>query len=138
MIACGWLGDKYGKRNLVCLGFLLIMIGACFALFILGSSSIAFFALCMGVIGFSLYGPDAIMTSAGAIDAGSAKRAAFAAGIINGIGSLGAIAQELILGSVLKADGGVTLVFAILLASSVLSAVFLAVLVWRNPPEKPE
>lgn len=138
VIVCGWLGDKYGKRNLVSLAFLMIMIGACFALFVLGSSSIAFFALCMGVIGFSLYGPDAIMTSAGAIDAGSAKRAAFAAGIINGIGSLGSIAQEIILGKVLKADGGVTLVFAILLASSVLSAFFLAILVWRNPSEKSE
>ncbi len=139
VIACGWLGDRYGKRNVVSLSFLVLMIVACLALFLFGSSSIAFFALCMGIIGFSLYGPDAIMTSAGAIDAGSAKRAAFAAGIINGIGSLGAIAQELILGYVLRSDNGgeneasLTLIFGILLASSVLSAVFLAILVARNP-----
>jgi len=132
VLTCGWLGDKYGKRNLVSLIYLLMMIVSCFSLFFFGASSISFFALCMGMIGFTLYGPDAIMTSAGAIDAGSARRAALSAGIINGIGSCGAIAQELILGRALKQDGGVSTVFAILLVSSVCSALFLGILVLRN------
>lgn len=46
-------------------------------------------ALAMALIGFMTYGPDSLMTGAGAIDIGSPRRAATAAGVINGMGSCG-------------------------------------------------
>jgi len=43
----------------------------------------------IALIGFFTYGPDALMSGAAAIDAGSQKEAGLSAGIINGVGSLG-------------------------------------------------
>ena len=45
-------------------------------------------------IGFLLFGPDSLLSGAAAQDAGGPGAAALAAGLINGIGSVGAIAQE--------------------------------------------
>jgi sugar phosphate permease len=46
-------------------------------------------AIGISLIGFFTYGPDALMSGAAAIDAGSPKAAGLAAGVINGIGSFG-------------------------------------------------
>jgi len=46
-------------------------------------------ALAMGLMGFMTYGPDTLMTGAGAMDIGTPRRAATAAGVINGMGSCG-------------------------------------------------
>jgi OPA family glycerol-3-phosphate transporter-like MFS transporter len=52
--------------------------------------------LCL--IYFMIYGPDTVMTGAGAMDFGSSRGAATAAGIINGMGSIGAAIQGPLLG----------------------------------------
>ena len=49
----------------------------------------------LSMIGFMLFGPDSLLTGAGAMDLGSKKSALAAAGIINGMGSIGSMAQEL-------------------------------------------
>ena len=46
-------------------------------------------AIGISLIGFFTYGPDALMSGAAAIDAGSPKAAGLAAGVINGVGSFG-------------------------------------------------
>ena len=46
-------------------------------------------AIGISFIGFFTYGPDALMSGAAAIDAGSHKAAGLSAGVINGVGSLG-------------------------------------------------
>ncbi len=56
------------------------------------------FVLGLCVINFMIYGPDTIMTGAGAMDFGSRRGAATAAGIINGLGSVGAAIQGPLLG----------------------------------------
>ena len=48
----------------------------------------------LALIGFLLFGPDSLLSGAAAQDAGGPGAAALAAGLINGIGSVGAIAQE--------------------------------------------
>jgi sugar phosphate permease len=85
----------------------------------------------MGCIGFFLYGPDALMTGAGAIDVGSARTAVLAAGIINGMGSIGSLVQEVIMAKVL-ADAGTGAAFGILLVCAVGAAGFLSIVLWRN------
>ena len=48
----------------------------------------------LALIGFLLFGPDSLVSGAAAQDAGGPEAAALAAGLINGMGSVGAIFQE--------------------------------------------
>jgi sugar phosphate permease len=117
---CGFLSDRAfgGRRVGVSLLFIVGMSLACALLLALGSTSLWWFGGCMALIGFTLYGPDALMSGAGAMDVGSPKQAVLAAGVINGMGSIGAVVQELVLGQAL-ADSGSGTVFALLMGSSV-------------------
>lgn len=133
VIACGWLSDRVFKsrRALTSFVFILGMVVSCVLLYTVGSTSVWLFAVCMGMIGFMLYGPDALMTGAGAIDVGAAKRATVAAGVINGMGSVGAVVQELVLGRMLKTES-VEYVFGTLLVSALAALACLAYLLWRG------
>ncbi len=131
----GWISDKYFKsrRADVALLMMLLMTAACGALMVLGSTSVAVFAILLGVVGFSLYGPDALLTGAGAMDIGSRKAAVLAAGIISGFGSLGPIVQELVIGKMYDSSkGDLTPVFVLLFGSAALSALFCGGLVLRR------
>ena len=133
VIVLGVLSDRLlgGRRVALSAAFIGAMAISCVGLYVLGPTSLGMFGICLGLIGFTLYGPDAILTSAGAIDVGSRDRAALAAGIINGMGSIGAMTQEIVLGRALDV-GGVSAAFAMLLTSSILAAVCLAGLMVRN------
>jgi OPA family sugar phosphate sensor protein UhpC-like MFS transporter len=50
----------------------------------------------MALVGFLLFGPDALVSSVAAQDLGGVEAAGTAAGAINGVGSLGAIVQGLL------------------------------------------
>lgn len=136
VIALGFLSDRLfgGRRVRLSFFFLLAMLASCVALYLLGEHSLVFFAVCLGLIGFSLYGPDAILTSAGAIDVGTRRTATLAAGIINGMGSVGSVVQEVIFGKVLAGDvsENVGLVFVLLMTAAGLAAACLGVLLLRN------
>jgi len=133
VLSLGILSDRLfgGRRVGLCFVFICGLAASCVALYLFGGTSPAVFAVCIGFIGFTLYGPDAIMTSAGAIEVGSLRSAALAAGIINGMGAVGSILQELILGSMLTSDD-MSPMFGMLLASSAMAALLLGVLVLRN------
>ncbi len=133
VIAVGLLSDKVfkGRRAKVSFIFILGMAASCLLLYTLGPASLLLFGLSIGLVGFTLYGPDALMSGAGAIDAGSLRGAALAAGIINGMGSMGSVLQELMLGRLLD-SGGAGQVFATLLVSALLAAACLGALLWRN------
>ncbi len=144
VIVCGWMSDKLfdNARAKTAFIFIIGMAASCLVLYTLGTTSTVMFAISMGLIGFTLYGPDALMTGAGAIDVGAAKRATLAAGIINGMGSVGAVMQELVLGSLLSIEAtGTALaeaqqaaagrVFGVLLAAALGAAFCLAILLVR-------
>lgn len=133
VIVCGWLSDRVfkGQRALTSFVFIIGMAVACVMLYTIGSTSVLMFAISMGLIGFTLYGPDALMTGAGAIDVGAAKRATVAAGVINGMGSIGAVFQELLLGKLLKSQP-VEIVFGTLLASALAALGCLGYLLWQG------
>jgi sugar phosphate permease len=73
-----------------------------------------FFIVLLGLIGFTAMGPDALLSGACAMDAGSRRQAALAAGVINGLGSIGPILQEPVIGW-LKQNVGINSVFSLLL-----------------------
>ncbi len=135
VVGAGWLSDRYfaGRRAKVSLYLLVGMVGATLLLATLGATSTTVFAISMGLIGLCLYGPDALMTGAGAMDIGSRRGAILAAGIINGLGSVGSIVQELVIGQMYdKAAGDVSGVLFLLLGAAIGAVGFLGVVVWRN------
>ncbi|MEC9071990.1 MAG: MFS transporter [Myxococcota bacterium] len=133
VLSLGLLSDRLfgGRRVGLCFLFICGLAASCVALYLFGGASPLVFAICIGFIGFTLYGPDAIMTSAGAIEVGSPRSAALAAGIINGMGAVGSILQELVLGRMVSGDD-MSPMFGVLLAASAAAAVLLGVLVLRN------
>ncbi len=131
----GWLSDRvFGSRRAeIALLMMLVMTAACGALMLFGGVSVVVFGVLLGVVGFSLFGPDALLTGAGAMDIGSRRAATFAAGIISGFGSLGPIVQELVIGRLYDNNrGDLTAVFGLLLFSAVCALTTMAVAVWRN------
>jgi len=118
VIACGWLSDRLakGKRIGVSLVFLIGMAGSCGLLYLsslqvdAGSgetgAALTLFAIALSLVGFFLYGPDALMTGAGAQDIGNPRGAVLAAATINGMGSIGAVTQEFWVGGLIDEGAG--------------------------------
>ena len=127
VVALGVMSDRLfgGRRVRLSAWFIAAMCVSCLLLFLVGQTSIAVFVVCLALIGFSLYGPDAILTSAGAIDAGTPASAAKAAGIINGMGAIGSVVQEFVMARLLSvATVSDTLVKAAARDESVLRLLF--------------
>jgi sugar phosphate permease len=135
VLAAGWLSDKVFKsrRAIVSLIFMVGMAASCVALFVGGQASPVIFAVLLGFVGFTLYGPDALMTGAGAMDIGSKRGATFVAGVINGMGSIGSVVQELVIGKMYDdSDGELGPIFGLLMAASVGATVLIGAVVLRN------
>jgi sugar phosphate permease len=135
VVVTGWLSDRVfaSRRAGVSFAMTVLLLLSCIFLYVVGGVSVAAFAVGIAVAGFALYGPDALLTGAGAMDIGSRRGATLAAGIISGFGSLGPIVQELVIGR-LYDDGGGALgpVFLLLMVSAGIAAAVLGVAVVRN------
>jgi sugar phosphate permease len=89
-------------------------------------------ALCFGLVGFMLYGPDTLLCGAGAVVVAGERNAVAVAGIVNGMGSLGPIIQEQVIGRIM---GGripaeaVRMVNMLGLSISLLFALFMSIIV---------
>lgn len=131
----GWLSDKVfgSRRSLVSLLSMVGLTVAMVALWLVGAGSATAFVVCLLLIGFTLYGPDALMTGAGAMDIGSRRGAVLAAGIISGLGSFGPVVQEYVIGHMYdKSEGDLGPILGLLLGSAVCATVPLVVLVLRR------
>ena len=115
VIAGGWWSDRMpGSRrtpvifymSCCCLVFTWLM-------WLTGLSSPLIFVALLGLIGFFEMGPDSLLSGACAMDVGSRRQAALAAGVINGFGSIGPIVQEPLIGW-LKQNFGLGSVFLML------------------------
>ena len=106
VIVTGWLSEKVfgNKRATVSLLMLTLLSASCLAMYWIGTTSLPVFVACLCVSGFALYGPDALMTGAGAMDLGNKRAAALAAGVISGFGSMGSVVQELVIAKRYDAD----------------------------------
>ncbi len=100
VIAGGFISDRVfrGRRALLSFIMLAMMTLSFLAMYHLGSRNLVAFAATIGLAGFMLFGPDSLLSGVGAIDVGSRSGALTAAGIINGMGSIGPIFQEQIVG----------------------------------------
>jgi len=91
-------------------------------MWLVGLSSPILFVLLLGLIGFTAMGPDSLLSGACAMDVGSRRQAALAAGVINGFGSIGPILQEPMIGW-LKQTSGLNAVFLLLVGVVFLTTV---------------
>ncbi len=134
VIVAGIVSDRLfrGKRTPPSFLMLIGMMAATALLYFVGGTSTLFFAICLGLIGFMLFGPDSLMTGAGAIEVGHPRMAVATAGIINGLGSLGSVVQDLVIGRMLNdASSATGPVFGLLVAASLLAVMALGLLLLR-------
>lgn len=104
-VATGYMLDKWFKGNwaALCLVLSLGVIGGYLAVMYLGASPIAI-ALCFSIVGFMLYGPDILLSGAGPVEIAGARNGMVVAGIVNGLGSIGPIVQEEVIGRLVRGD----------------------------------
>lgn len=86
-------------------------------------------ALALGLIGFMTFGPDTLISGAGAVDIGSPQRAATAVGVINGMGSCGTLLSPFLV-PYMKNTYGWSSVFYLLAVCAFIAAM-LAALRWN-------
>jgi sugar phosphate permease len=132
VLTAGILSDQLfnGSRSIV---IFLMTIGSFFAtllMWLFGFHSIFLFILFLGLIGFMDMGPDSLLSGAGAIEAGNKKDAQLATAIINGLGSIGPIFQEPIIGWV-KTYQGIDSVFLLLVVMNFFATLG-TFLLWYN------
>jgi MFS transporter, OPA family, glycerol-3-phosphate transporter len=84
-------------------------------------------------VGVFLYGPDSMLSATAAIDFGTKRGAGAATGLVNGVGSLGAVLGGYLPG-VLTSKTDWTVFFQISLVGLIISAAVLIPQWWRKPP----
>jgi len=137
-VSSGWVSDRYfgGRRAPVCTVMLGILALLCIAFLPVAKGEVVFATVILSVAGFMIYGPDAILTGAAAIDLAHPKAAASATGFIMATGNLGAtLVSGFGVGYLLDlGQGNWAPVFWTLAALSALSAA-MAALLWNAKPK---
>ncbi len=108
VLAAGFVSDRYFRGHRAGIA-LIMMVGLTLAaamMWAFGTQGVIAFGVTYSIAGFMLYGPDSLISGAGAIDVGSRKHAIVAAGVINGMGSVGAVVQELVVGQLYHRGAG--------------------------------
>jgi len=134
VITAGTISDRVlrGRRAGISFVFIAGLAVSTALLWLLGRTSLPLFGVCIGLIGFTLYGPDSLITGAGAIDVGSRRHALAAAGIINGMGSVGPVLQEIAIGSLYKRDPtNLAPILGLLMAAATAATLVMGVLLQR-------
>ncbi len=134
VLLAGWALDRWFKGNWAA-------VGACMAVGVIagygavirfGGSPVAM-AVWFGLVGFMLYGPDTLLCGAASVQVAGEKNAVAVAGLVNGMGSIGSVVQEEVIGWLTR--GHVTQVVRntnlLALAMSILMAFLLAAIAWR-------
>jgi sugar phosphate permease len=114
-VGLGYLSDRVGgKRSLAAVCSLGLLALALLVYARLGhAGALAHFAV-MALVGTLLFGPDSLISGAAAQDLGGQRAAATAVGIVNGLGSVGALLQGALTLFVQQAFGWQALFYALL------------------------
>jgi sugar phosphate permease len=130
-ILLGLASDKlFGARRMPACVISLLALTVALALFMgaLHTGSVVLVVALLFVMGLTLYGPDSMISGAAAIDFGTAKAGATAAGFVNGCGSVGAI-----LGGLLPGYFDTVTVFIVFAGCALFSALVL-IPHWNSRP----
>jgi sugar phosphate permease len=95
-IGMGFLSDRLRSvpRSVLASAWLVMLAGALYLYVQVGGLGMGVNFAAMALVGALLFGPDSLLSGAAAQDAGGKYAAGMAAGMVNGIGSVGAILQE--------------------------------------------
>ena len=97
-------------------------------------SNPALLAVCFGLVGFMLYGPDTLLCGVAAIIVAGERNAVAVAGLVNGIGSIGPVVQELVIPYLMEGyapDDQIRNVNMLGLSVAVLFVVIMGFLCWQ-------
>ncbi len=122
VLFAGFVSDRFLKSDRLGLSWAMVvgLLGSALCAYALAGASVTTFAILLGCLGFFLFGPDSLMTGAAILDLGGAQHAARIAGLVNGMGSLGAVLQEFLI-PWMKALWGEESVFLLLLLAAALA-----------------
>lgn len=131
----GWASDRYfgSRRAPIALILVLGMTASTGLLWFAGQASLPVFVLCLALVGFTLIGPDALMTGAAAMDLGNRAAAMRITATISGLGAAGQVLQDVVIGRLYDAgDGDLAPILLLLLGSAACAAAALGVMVARG------
>ena len=128
IVLAGYVSDKLmgSRRSPVACLMLFGLAAACFIYPSLAAQKGWLNIAGLSFIGIMTFGPDALMTGAGAMDIGSQKAAGMASGIINGIGSIGAALSPILVAKVSESSLGWDGLFPIFMIFSVVAGLLMA------------
>jgi sugar phosphate permease len=126
-LALGFISDRFfaRRRMVVALGALVALSLSLPLYAVMAGSCVAANVAVLALVGFCLFGPDALLSGAAAQELGGRASAGAAAGVINGVGSLGALVGGA-LTAVISQRYGWPALFAGLGGGALLSAAILA------------
>jgi len=104
-VVAGWALDRVFRGNwaVLCLIMGLGTVGGYLLVVIFGANPYAL-AICFGVVGFMIYGPDTLLCGAASVEVAGERNGVAVAGLVNGIGSIGPVIQEEVIGWIMKGD----------------------------------
>jgi MFS transporter, OPA family, glycerol-3-phosphate transporter len=130
----GWALDRWSRGNwaAVCALMAVGVIAGYGMVIWFGSSPVAV-AICFGFVGFMLYGPDTLLCGAASVQVAGEKNAVAVAGLVNGLGSIGSIVQEQVIGALVRGhvQVGMRNTNRLALGMSVLMTLLLGIIAWR-------
>ncbi|HUL51138.1 MAG TPA: MFS transporter [Candidatus Nitrosotalea sp.] len=134
-ILAGWVLDRWFRGNwaLLCLFLGSGIIGGYLLVVNFGANPHAL-AFCFGVVGFMIYGPDTLLGGVAAVQVAGERNAVAVAGIVNGIGSIGPIIQEEVIGALMTNKDpriGIQNANLLTLGMSIAFLVTMGVVLWR-------
>jgi len=133
-ILAGLALDRIFRGNWALLCFLMGfgMVGGYLSVLRFGSNPIAV-AFCFGIVGFMVYGPDTLLCGAASVKVAGEKNGVAVAGLVNGIGSIGPVVQEEVIGWLVRGDvkKGIRNTNLLALSMSILFVFLMLVVMWR-------
>jgi len=134
MILTGLLLDRVFKGNwrVLCLIMCLGMTGAFVFAATMGSVGPFYLVTAYGLVGFMIYGPDSLIVGTAVIGVGGKRETITAVGIINGLGSIGPIFQEEVIGFLFEQYKDLTQINLLFVALSGVATFLLLILYIRG------
>jgi sugar phosphate permease len=133
-IIAGYLLDKVFRGNwaILCLMMTVGMIGGYLMVMYFGTNP-ASIALCYGIVGIMIFGPDTLLCGAASVEVAGKSNAVAVAGIVNGIGSIGPVVQEEVIGSLMGGDMSVAFrnTNVLYLSMSITFGIFMMIIAWQ-------
>ncbi len=133
-IVAGWALDRIFRGNwaMLCFTMSLGMIFGYMAVIYVGSNPVLI-ALCFGIVGFMIYGPDTILCGAASVTVAGEANGVAVAGLVNGIASFGPVIQEEVIGWLVSGDqmAGIRNTNRLALGMSVAFSLLMIVMMWR-------